>query len=124
MRRFRQELSNEYLLDEIGVDTAENEPFGVWGKIQLIIHSPPYPPPHAASEATSGSAGFPLAPLHAVSLGPSRCARKAALNRAGTDLSNSASSSMAAREATELSNSASSSMAAPAATELSNLGRK
>ena len=25
--------SNEYLLDEIGVDTAENEPLEVWGKI-------------------------------------------------------------------------------------------
>ena len=33
--------SNEYLLDEIGVDTDENEPLGVWGKIQFIIHSPP-----------------------------------------------------------------------------------
>ena len=34
--------SNEYLLAKIGVDTAENEPLGVWGKIQFIIHSPPY----------------------------------------------------------------------------------
>ena len=33
--------SNEYLLDEIGVDKAESEPLGVWGKIQLNIHSPP-----------------------------------------------------------------------------------
>ena len=31
--RSRQELSNEYLLVKIGVDTAENEPFEVWGKI-------------------------------------------------------------------------------------------
>ena len=31
--RSRQELSNEYLLAKIGVDTAENEPF----KVHLII---------------------------------------------------------------------------------------
>ena len=35
-----KELSNEYLLVKIGVDTAENEPLKVWGKIQFIIHSP------------------------------------------------------------------------------------
>ena len=29
---FRRELSNEYLLAKIGVDTAENEPLEVWGK--------------------------------------------------------------------------------------------
>ena len=28
-------------LQKIGVDIAENEPLKVWGKIQLIIHSPP-----------------------------------------------------------------------------------
>ena len=39
--RSRQELSNEYLLAKIGVDTAENEPLKVWRKIQFIIHSPP-----------------------------------------------------------------------------------
>ena len=37
--------SNEYLvyylLAKIGVDTAENEPLEVWGKIQFIIHLPP-----------------------------------------------------------------------------------
>ena len=44
MCRSRRELSNEHLLDEIGVDTAENEPRGVWGKIQFNIHSPPPPP--------------------------------------------------------------------------------
>ena len=37
----RQELSNEYLLAKIGVDTAENEPLKVWSEIQFIIHSPP-----------------------------------------------------------------------------------
>ena len=42
MCRSRRELSNEYLLGEIGVDTAENEPLKVWRKIQFIIHSPPY----------------------------------------------------------------------------------
>ena len=31
--RSRQELSNEYLLAKIGVDTAENELHEVWGKI-------------------------------------------------------------------------------------------
>ena len=38
--RSRQELSNEYLLAKIGVDTAENEPLEVWGKMQFIIHLP------------------------------------------------------------------------------------
>ena len=40
--RSRRELSNEYLLAKIGVDTAENEPLEVWGKIQFIIQLPPY----------------------------------------------------------------------------------
>ena len=33
MCRSRRELSNEYLLAKIGVDTTENEPLEVWGKI-------------------------------------------------------------------------------------------
>ena len=33
MCRSRRELSNEYLLAKIGVDTSENEPLEVWGKI-------------------------------------------------------------------------------------------
>ena len=39
--RSRRQLSNEYLLDEIGVDTAENEPLEVWGEnsIQYLLHS-------------------------------------------------------------------------------------
>ena len=40
--RSRRELSNEYLLAKIGVDTAENEPLEVWGKIQFTIHFTPY----------------------------------------------------------------------------------
>ena len=32
MCRPRRELSNKYLLAKIGVDTAENEPFEVWGE--------------------------------------------------------------------------------------------
>ena len=36
--RSRRELSNEYLLAKIGVDTAENEPLEVWEKIFNIIH--------------------------------------------------------------------------------------
>ena len=60
--------SNEYLLDEIGVDTAENEPLEVWGKIQFIIHSPPYACPSLVvghSSAHSGSGTFGAAVLRA-----------------------------------------------------------
>ena len=41
MCRSRRELSNEYLLAKIGVDTAENEPLEVWGEnsIQYSIVS-------------------------------------------------------------------------------------
>ena len=39
MCRSRRELSNEYLLAKIGVDSAENEPLEVWGKIFNIIDS-------------------------------------------------------------------------------------
>ena len=39
--RSRRELSNKYLLDEIGVDTAENKPLEVWGKSQFIFYLPP-----------------------------------------------------------------------------------
>ena len=42
--RSRRELSNAYLLAKIGVDTAENEPLEVWGKIQFTIHFTPYSP--------------------------------------------------------------------------------
>ena len=35
--RSRRELSNAYLLAKIGVDTAENEPLEVWGKIQSTM---------------------------------------------------------------------------------------
>ena len=42
MCRSRRELSNKYLLAKIGVDTAENEPLEVWGKIFNIIHWCPY----------------------------------------------------------------------------------
>ena len=39
--RSRRELSNEYLLAKIGVDTAENDPLEVWGEnsIQYSLHS-------------------------------------------------------------------------------------
>ena len=37
MCRSRRELSNEYLLAKIGVDTAENEPLEVLGKIIQIL---------------------------------------------------------------------------------------
>ena len=40
--RSRRELSNEYLIAKIGVDTAENEPLEVWGKIFNIIQLCPY----------------------------------------------------------------------------------
>ena len=42
MCRSRRELSSEYLLAKIGVDTAENEPLEVWEKIFNIIHWCPY----------------------------------------------------------------------------------
>ena len=42
MCRSRRELSNEYLLAKIGVDTAENEPLEVWVKIQFTIHFTPW----------------------------------------------------------------------------------
>ena len=44
--RSLRELSDEYLLDEIGVDTAENEPLEVWGEnsIQYSLHSLPASP--------------------------------------------------------------------------------
>ena len=44
MCRSRLELSNAYLLGKIGVDTAENEPLEVLGKIQFTIHFTPYSP--------------------------------------------------------------------------------
>ena len=39
--RSRRELSNEFILAQTGVDTAENEPFEVWGEnsIQDSLHS-------------------------------------------------------------------------------------
>ena len=33
---FPTSYSNEYLLAKIGVDTAENEPLKIWGKIQFL----------------------------------------------------------------------------------------
>ena len=42
------ELSNECLLANIGVDTAENERLKVWRKIQFIIHSPPSSTAHSS----------------------------------------------------------------------------
>ena len=41
MCRSRRELSNEYVLAKIGVDTADNEPLEVWGEnsIQYSLHS-------------------------------------------------------------------------------------
>ena len=56
--RSRRELSNEYLLDEIGVDTAENEPLEVWGKIQFIIHSPPWLQGHLACRLVDSRGTF------------------------------------------------------------------
>ena len=49
--RSHQELSNEYFLAKIGVDTAENEPLKVWRKIQFIIHSPPKVRPWTSARA-------------------------------------------------------------------------
>ena len=53
--RSRRELSNEYLLAKIGVDTAENEPLEVWGKnsIQYSIVSLA-----TAQQAVSCAAGW------------------------------------------------------------------
>ena len=41
----QRELSNEYLLAKIGVETAENEPLEVWGKIFNVILWCPYSRP-------------------------------------------------------------------------------
>ena len=56
--------SNEYLLDEIVVDTAENEPLDVRGKIEFIFHSPPWSDDGVRSEVWSprprpGNSGRP-----------------------------------------------------------------
>ena len=72
--RSRRELSNEYLLAKIGVDTAENEPLEVWGKIRFIIHLPPYlrgcrcrreaPGAHAPRLAAKRGADFSICQLN------------------------------------------------------------
>ena len=36
--RSQRELSNEYLLAKIGVDTAENEPLEVWGNCSILFN--------------------------------------------------------------------------------------
>ena len=38
MCRSRRELSNEYLLAKIGVDTAENKPLEVWGNYSILFN--------------------------------------------------------------------------------------
>ena len=48
----KESYSNEYLLAKIGVDTAENEPLEVWGKIFNIIHWCPYVVRLAMNNAT------------------------------------------------------------------------
>ena len=75
--RSRRELSNEYLLAKIGVDTAENEPLEVWGKIiqyysfvslftnvgQVLPTFPPTPPPLARpADGTEAEGGGPVRP--------------------------------------------------------------
>ena len=62
--RSRRELSKEYLLAKIGVDTAENEPLEVWGKIQFIIHLPP----SAEHRAATRGAGCVCASRRSVDL--------------------------------------------------------
>merc|ERR1711924_555446 len=64
--RSRRELSNEYLLAKIGVDTAENEPLEVWGKIQFTIHFTPYPPPCPGEKGSWRSAEWGGDPRSAV----------------------------------------------------------
>ena len=55
--RSRRELSNEYLLAKIGVDTAENEPLEVWGKIiqyySFVSLGPARPPPAPTTPAVA-----------------------------------------------------------------------
>ena len=58
--RSRRELSNEYLLAKIGVDTAENEPLEVWAKIQFTIHFTPYVRPFWLLPALTQSASSPV----------------------------------------------------------------
>ena len=52
----RRELSNEYLLPKIGVDTAENELLEVWGKLFNIIQSCPYSRPASLLRAAATAA--------------------------------------------------------------------
>ena len=56
MCRSRRELSNEYLLAKIGVDTAENEPLEVLGEnsIQYSLHSLIRPNAAAADQKRLG----------------------------------------------------------------------
>ena len=77
--RSRRELSNAYLLAKIGVDTAENEPFEVWGKIQVTIHFTPW-------SAFVATWTMPPPPFMAIQLGrPSaRCVRSTGGCRAGS----------------------------------------
>ena len=67
MCRSRRELSNAYLLAKISVDTAENEPLEVWGKIFSIIHWCPYSKDNVLVAV--------LALLHELDAESLRCAR-------------------------------------------------
>ena len=69
--RSRRELSNEYLLAEISVDTAENEPLEVWGKI--IQYYSFVSLVHAAGGATLGGAFVGVHQTRALSGLQTRC---------------------------------------------------
>ena len=43
-----QELSDQYVIAKIGVDTTENGPFKVWRWFKSLIHSLPYLLPNFA----------------------------------------------------------------------------
>ena len=56
MCRSRRELSNEYLLAKIGVDSAENEPLKFWGNYSILFIRVLRRDPHRGPRVRAGRA--------------------------------------------------------------------